>query len=261
MRKSIFLSGTIVVIYLILVGCNSGPSDEELAASVEARLATAQNQTAEALPAVTPSPISNEEEKAYAISTGEDGWQNYLYKEYGFSLSLPPQWRHLDLSTDDFDEMFSVASDAIPELGALFSSEYIKNLAAEGIKLIALDISPDSLGSGFPTSVNVLVVDLPMDIAFDDLVELTVVQLKYMFGEDSGLTQETRLLGGIEAEKIEYQAETNDIFGQPHNVTYQQYLMLDGRTQYVLTFGSVEDLIGQNKEIFSEISQSFELVN
>lgn len=260
MNKSIISVGTVIAIYLALAGCGSGPSDEEVAASVEAHLAEAQQQTAEAMPTATSSPISIEEEKAYSVTAGEDGWQTYLYKEDGFSISLPPQWSNLDLGADDLDEMLSLFGDVNPGFEKFISSEYIRNLAASGIKLMALETSPESLDSGMMTNVNVLVLDLPMDVAFDDYVELSVIQLKNQFGETLALSQERQLLGKAEAEKIEYQMEINNVFGQPVNVIYQQYLMLDGRTQYVMTFTSTENQFTQNEEILTEIAQSFELV-
>jgi hypothetical protein len=133
-------------------------------------------------------------------------------------------------------------------------------MVAAGIKLMALDASPESLGSGFPTSFNVLKLEMPMDITFDDYVEVNVMQLKSLYGEDIRLSQETQPIGGLEAAKLEYQAEMNDLLGQTHTVTYQQYLMLDGRTQYVLTLAATEDQIGQNEELFSRVAQSFELI-
>ncbi len=260
MNKSIILLGAVIAICLTLIGCGSGLGDEEVAASVEAQLAEAQQQTVEAMPTATSSPISNEEEKAYSVTEGEDGWQTYLYNEDGFSISLPPQWVPDDLGAEYSDEMASLFIDENPEFENPFASEYIGNLAAMGIKLMAFDTSPESLGSGIATNVNVLVLDMPMDITFDDYVELNLIQLKNQFGENLAFAQERQLLGKVVAEKIEYQVEMNDVFGQAHNVTYQQYLMLDGRTQYVMTFTSTEDQFSQNEDLFSEIAQSFELV-
>ena len=51
----------------------------------------------------------------------------------------------------------------------------------------------------------------------------------------------------------------NDVFGKSHIVVFTQFLMLQGKTQYVLTFGTVKEFSGANEAVFSEIVQSFEI--
>ena len=57
MRQPTVFLGAIFAGFIILAGCSSGPSEEEIAASVEAQLAVAQTETAEAVPADTTTPI------------------------------------------------------------------------------------------------------------------------------------------------------------------------------------------------------------
>lgn len=92
----------ILVFYITLLGCSSGPTEEEIAASVEAQLAIAQTETVEAVPtdtptstsADTPTPINAPElninwRDAYYPPSTEDYFEK-AYDEFdGVTLYLP----------------------------------------------------------------------------------------------------------------------------------------------------------------------------
>jgi len=80
-----------------------------------------------------------------------------------------------------------------------------------------------------------------------------------MLGDDLPIRQERIQISNTEAEKITYELEMNDVFGKSHIVVFTQFLMLQDKTQYVLTFGTVKELSGANEAVFSEIVQSFEI--
>jgi len=216
--------------------------------------------TSTVTPGPTASPLPAEEAKAYSMSVREDGWQTYLYQDFGFAISLPPTWTHLDLSTDDFDALLNYASETNPELETILSSDYLRNLAASGIKLMAVDTSVDSLASGSATNLNVLMADLPFEIPFDNYVEITIQQLKTMLGEDIEVTREKIVVGEIEGEMLEYKAALNNAFGEAQNIAFRQYLLMKGKTQYVLTFTSIEERYLENAPLFEEIFDSFEII-
>ena len=210
-------------------------------------------------PTLTPTPAITDEVKNFTVETLNDGYSHYSYKDAGFSVSLPLNWEHLDISADDLDQILSYANETNPQLGDIYSSTYLRSLAAAGIKFMAVDTSVDSLSAGIPTSVNILVSGLPIEISFDDYVEINILQLRNMLGENLLILQERVPISNLEAEKITYELEINDVFGKSHIVVFNQFLMLQGKTQYVLTFGTVKELFGANKAIITDIVQSFEL--
>jgi len=172
---------------------------------------------------------------------------------------LPDNWEHLDLSAGDLDQILSYANETNPQLGDIYSSTYLRSLAAAGIKFMAVDTSVDSLSAGIPTSVNILVSELPIEIAFDDYIEINIQQLRNMLSENLLIRQERVPISITEAEKITYELEMNDVFGKSHMVVFNQFLMLQGKTQYVLTFGTVKEFSGANEAVISDIVQSFEI--
>jgi hypothetical protein len=73
------------------------------------------------------------------------------------------------------------------------------------------------------------------------------------------ILQERVPISNTEAEKITYELEMNDVFVKSHRVVFSQFLMLQGKTQYVLTFGTVQENSDANEAEFSDIVQSFEI--
>lgn len=209
--------------------------------------------TETAIPAATSAP--------YSITIGEDGWQQYQNYAFGFALALPPDWEVIDLTVDDLKALLTETVSNNPELESQFTSEYMNNLVAVGIKLIAIDVSLASLASGTSSNLNVLVSELLYEITLADYIELNVLQIRSLLGEDLQISQEIVTIGELDAGKITYQAEITDIFGEAHQVEYQQYLILQGRTQYVLTFTAGTDQISEDGPIFDRIANSFALTD
>jgi hypothetical protein len=279
MKTRLLISITISI--LLCSACDSGssPSTSDLDATLEIALeqtmAAQPTETAPLpptktptntpvptstnVPTLPPAPTIADEVKSFTVENLDDGFLHYSYKDAGFTVSLPDNWEHLDISADDLDLILSYAKETNPQLGDIYSSAYLRSLAAAGIKFMAIDTSVDSLSAGIPTSVNILVSDLPIEISLDDYVEINLRQLRTMLGEDLPMRQERIRISNTEAEKITYELEMNDVFGKSHIVVFTQFLMLQGKTQYVLTFGTVKEFSGANEAVFSEIVQSFEI--
>ena len=211
------------------------------------------------IPTLAPSPAITDEVKRFTVETLDDGYSHYSYNDAGFSVSLPHNWEHLDISADDLDRIMSYANETNPQLGEIYSSTYLRSLASAGIKFMAVDTSVDSLSAGIPTSVNILVSGLPIELSFDDYIEINILQLRNMLGENLLILQERVPISNLEAAKITYELELNNVFGKSHIVVFNQFLMLQGKTQYVLTFGTFKELFGGNKAVITDIVQSFEL--
>ena len=96
-----------------------------------------------------------------------------------------------------------------------------------------------------------------MEISFDDYLEYNLLQLRSQVGEEIVISLEKVLLGEIKAGKLEYETE---LLGHEKTIVYLQYLILDGRTQFILTFTSEKSNYVQNGPLFERIAQSFRLV-
>jgi len=172
---------------------------------------------------------------------------------------LPPDWAVLDLSSDDFEDMLSLVTEQNPQLGSFYTTDYFKNLAVSGIKLMAIEVDIKAMAVGKSSNLSLLVLDLPFDLTLEDYIELNFLQMKEMFGEDFKITQEEAVWGGMPAGKFSYELEMNNMYGEPQVIAYQQYLMLKGRTQYVLTFTTAKERTAEFRDIYNKIFTSFEL--
>jgi hypothetical protein len=194
------------------------------------------------------------------VSDDENGWLRYELTDAGFAISLPPEWTPLDMNAETVDEMLSAAGENNPALDQFMSATAVRSMAAAGIKFMALDTSVDSLSSNMVTNLNLLQSDLPFEISLDTYVEVNIEQIQEIMDISSEVSHERVELGGREAEFITYVAVLNDVYGQSQSTVFYQYLMLEGSTQYVLTFTNLEEFDEANVPIFAEIAQSFEII-
>lgn len=258
---------------LLSAGCSEAtlsPEDQEatMAVALEQTIAAQPTNTVTITPTAsptatkTPAPEPTEliPEKSFIVEISDDGWAHYTYEGDGFKVSIPPNWQHLDLSADDLEEMFIIAGESNPMLTDFYSPTYFKNLAAAGMKLMAVDTSVASLSSGMPTNLNLLVTDLIIDLTFDDYVAISIQQVQALIGEDTPIQNERIEINGQAAEKLTYMSELYDPLGTSHDFVFNQYLFLEGRTQYILTIGSIQELSAINSDLISDIAASFEII-
>ena len=270
---------TLLVVSLMGIACAlAGTPTPDVNATVEAALVQTQaaqptstptpQPTATTPPTFTPVPTDTptplpatpEESEDMVVSEDENGWSRYELADAGLAISLPPEWTPLDMNAETFDEMLSAAGENNPALDQFMSATAVRNMAAAGIKFMALDMSVDSLSSSVVTNLNLLKSDLPFEISLDTYVEVNIEQIQEIMDISSEVSHERVELGGREAEYVTYVAALNDVYGQPQSTVFHQYLMLEGRTQYVLTFTNLKDFDEANGPIFEEIAQGFEII-
>jgi hypothetical protein len=274
---------TLVILFVLSAGCSSAeiPPTPDLDATIEVAL----EQTLEAMPTSTPittpthtptqtyTPTSTNtpsktptatatvEEKSYSISKEDNGGTTYIYHEDGFKFTLPSLWIHFDLTSDDLEEMIAAASEANPVVGSIFTTSYMRNLAATGIKFLAVDVSKESTSAGIPNSFNILRTELSIEIELDAFVALNIQQLKNIFGLDTTVAEDRVQIGSIEAAKLTYEIVQNDILGQPQDVVIRQYLIFDEKDVIVITFGSDKENYDKSSITFATIAHTFELID
>lgn len=210
----------------------------------------------------TPIPTATSTPESFIKSIDETtGWDHYDYYQDGFAISIPPSWVAFNLKAEDFATMLDLVGDTNPELADIYNSQVIQNMVASGIKFMAVDASQESLGAGNATNMNILISNLPMDISLQDYIDLNISQLKQILGEDLQITEKTVSISGMEAVQFSYGTLMNDIQGNPQEVQFIQYIILDGRTQVILTFNISKDLYPANIKLIEDIAQSFDYSN
>lgn len=216
------------------------------------------------LPMLTPTPTSTpsataiQVEGSIIITTDELGWSRYAYPGDGFAISVPPAWIYFDLNANDFEEMLAEIGENNPSLAEVFSPDSLKDMAANGVKFLAVD--SEATASGAAANLNIIAADLELEIDFEAYIKGNIQELKELFGEDLQVAEDRLALGGKEAAELIYEVTMNGSDGIPQEVTYAQYLLLDGGRQYILTFTIPSNVFEAEYLQISEIAQGFELL-
>lgn len=210
-------------------------------------------------PTETPAPEPLTGEESLVITELENGWSRYEVSEGGFAISLPPDWRHLDLTQESFDDILEAAGENNPALETFLSSGSVRNLVAAGLKFMALDLRSESLSANTITNVNVLTIELPVEIPLETLLEASIQQTQQLF-QGANYQQDILQIGDLEAGLLTYEAELVDVAGESQSTAFHQYLILVGQTQYVITFTGPLDLYESDVPLFEEIAESFVLI-
>ena len=67
-------------------------------------------------------------------------------------------------------------------------------------------------------------------------------------------------MGEVEAMKIVYTANMIDAFGRPIEVSNTQYFVLDGSIAYIVTLSLPAEMVEEYLQPFSEVVQTFRLL-
>lgn len=219
-------------------------------------------ETPTAVPAPTDEPaaatdLTGVAESGFAETTLENGWTQYTSTENGFAIAFPPEWTAFALDPEFMADALSDVGAQNPAFGDFFSNDLVRNLAASGIKLYAIDTDADAISQGTPTSVNVLQVELPFEFSLDEYLEINISQLETMGGDGVSISSEKIDLNGMETAVLRYEMPLTNIVGETDQVRFEQYLIIDDQTAIVLTMASVTDLADRYETLFPEIAQTF----
>jgi len=192
-------------------------------------------------------------------STLENEWILYELPEEGFAIALPPEWLQISLDPETLENALAIASEQNSYVGQMFTSETLRKLTASGIKFYGMDLSPDSIKSGFLVNVNILKLDLGFKIPFETYLAVNLEQLKAIAISETSVDHQPVKLTNVDAEKLTYEMEQASLAGTSIQVAVTQYLILDGSTSYVITLIAPTSLIDSYASTFEAIGQSFRL--
>ena len=185
-------------------------------------------------------------------------WQRIDLYEYGFSLSIPPEWETMDINTGEFDDMLVELYENNPSINDTYSLEFVLANLTEGLKLLAFDLSPNSISSGVVTNMNLYIQDLPFEIPIGLYETVSTWQLEQLYGEDLEIYTSSWQVGGYEGIRLVYEEELYDMFGQLQVFVYDQYAFLDGQTEYIISFTSSDTNYYEVQTVFENIVDSIE---
>ena len=210
------------------------------------------------VPTATATPTPTQEKGPIFITIEESGWSRYAYPGAGFAVSAPPEWVYLDLNVDNLGKMLSEMGENNPSLEEAFTLTNLENLIASGVKFFAVD--SETAEYGLAANLNIITAGFELDIDFKTYVEGNIGEIKELFGEYLQIAEEKLIIGENEAAELIYEVMVNDSHGEPQEITYAQYFLIEDGMQYILTFTIPRDIFEAEYIQIAEIVQSFELL-
>ena len=174
----------------------------------------------------------------------------------GFSVELPASWA--DASKDRarlLDQTRRLAGDD-PELAAVMDRLLAAGNANVAVKMIAFDLAPSSLGSGFATNLNVVRERTLLPLAV--WREAALKALTAMSFVIQPIWSQTVKFPGGKAVRFRYRARFT--LGRKRvDTAITQYAFVGGGSAIVLTYTTLPRLAASYRQTFERSARSFRL--
>ena len=178
------------------------------------------------------------------------GTKRHDVASHGFSIALPRDWRSIApedvLSGEELEELEAEN----PEI-----RRFIEAMRGDDspIKYFAFD--PD-IEQEFATNLNVIVVPLGQEVAFDELRESTLAEVEALPTLTSEVTDERVELPAGDALRLTYRQQF-DTGNGGQEVATTQYTFAAGDSAYVLTFTTLPGEEAAYRDVFRAAAESF----
>ncbi len=200
----------------------------------------------------TPAPTS-------VVVVVPNGWSEYALPDSGFAISAPTTWQRLPVQKAELDAALQTVRQSNPELAQALG-ENAEALVQSGVKFWALDLTPETLQANFATNVTVTRQALPNAVSFDTFIAVNLKQLEALSSRNSEIVHERTSIAGQPAERVRYLLTLNREQDAPMTVAITQYLVLNGRNAFALTFATRTDLADKYRGVFDQSAASMRFI-
>ncbi len=190
------------------------------------------------------------------LTPAELGWTLYPLPQEGFAISVPTSWAAQNFDPATLASLMQKVQEKNPQYAKTLGSQ-APQMAAAGIKFIAIDLTPQPDAPNFATNLNVIHLAIPPGVTMDNFVNTNVTQL-----ESSGVTKSinhrrVKLPAG-DAEELRYIAAMAISGAEKTQIAITQYLILHNRDGYVLTLTTDPKLDAKYFPTFEKIARSLQ---
>jgi hypothetical protein len=173
-----------------------------------------------------------------------------------FSLELPRSWA--DASKDRAKLLAEVRKlyDGDAKAAAMIDGLLAAGNGSTGVRMIAFDLAPTSLATGFATNLNVLLEPTLLPFAaWRRAAEKSLASMSFV---RQPIWSDTVKLRAGKAVRFRYRARFT-ISGRRLDTSITQYAVLKGGTAYVLTYTTLPKLAAGYRATFDRSARSFRL--
>lgn len=183
------------------------------------------------------------------------GWREYREPDDGFAIALPDTWRRVDLDAPGQPAPLPAGDEGLwRPAGALAAR--VRGQGASGVRFFAFDLSPESVTSGFMTTVNVLHLPLSGAASLAEFGERNVRELERAARVRRPMTQERVDLPAGQALRLRYELTIDLAADEELCLSLTQFLLVWAQQGYVLTFATQPWQLEHYAPLFDEIGRS-----
>jgi len=188
-----------------------------------------------------------------------NGWTQHTVPEQGFALAVPTTWQRLPVKAQELGAALETVRQTNPELANALGAN-AEVLLKNGVKFWAIDLGLETQQAGFATNVTLTRQTLPDAVSFDTFVSVNLSQLYALTTRNSDIVNERIALAGQPAERVRYLLALNREGDSPMTAAITQYLVLNGRDAYVLTYSTRSDLLNKYRSVFDLSAASLRFI-
>ncbi|MBI5034900.1 MAG: hypothetical protein HZB51_30615 [Chloroflexi bacterium] len=192
-------------------------------------------------------------------ATIENNWKLYPVASDGYAMALPNSWVYQELNAATIDQAIAELKKKNSQLADIMQKQG-KQLLASGIKFYAIDGTPGSAIGGSVTNCNIIHQVQPQVFTLDYVLTANLQELENTAAVSKPITHKRVQLGAGEAEEVRYVITMAGANNQAVKFSTIQYLLVRGKDNYIVTFGTPPTLESKNVSAFQKIVQTFRYV-
>ena len=148
---------------------------------------------------------------------------------------------------------FKTMVEQNPSIGQAYSVDQMQAMVQQGIKVMAFDF-----GNGGQTNLNVIHQALPYELTAGDFSQLAASQVAVQLNIAAPKI-ELATVGRLDARVISYDLSLQTGNGT-FNASFSQYVVVQGKDAYIITFTSRSGDAAGNRPTFDQIVANFALL-
>lgn len=182
------------------------------------------------------------------------GWQ--AVDEAGISFALPPNWEVLAPEDGNFESGLDDLVRENPRLAA--TTEQTRKLIGGGqVKAVAFDLAPEELLANFTTNLTVGMQPMNQRASIEAVARANEAALQT--NGFTGIRREVREIGGQQMARLVSSLQIVDAAGEPLPLAFEQYIVVDEQSQYVVTFTTVAGQHAKMQPTFERIATTLRI--
>jgi hypothetical protein len=187
----------------------------------------------------------------------ESGWPVYQVTAQGFSLSLPPDWRHIEMDPATWEAKSKEILQQNPQLEQMLAG--FKQQMTAGIKFYGFD--EGTIGTRFGTNINVGLLAVPAGATLDTIVAQTMVQYESAPGVLKPVEQKRLKTKAGDCARIQFKMTMNTPNKGQMTMALTQFVFFQNDKCFVVTGTTRLESEAKYAATFEKIGQSFRFTN